>query len=544
MSKARTRPIRRWSALVAAVAIAGSACVGDIGGPAPVDTANQGLCGDDAPFVRRLTLDAYAATIDAVLGVDIRDRAAAALPTDLRADGFSNTANALIVTLDHVESYAALAEVVANEVNLAALAQTHGGCDTFTADCERRVTTSLATALFRHPPDAEEVDALLPLFEDVRTEGDEFSVAVGLVLEALLQSPRFLYRIEKERGEGSVALDGFEVASRLSYFLWGAPPDEPLLAAADQLHDDVAIEAQVDRMLDDPRARANAQRFLIDWLDLHRLDNLQRDAALFPDWDPSLGLDMKAETVAFFTHLALDENRPLAELFNAQLTFVTPELATHYGFENVGEDGRVALTDLPERGGLLTQGAVTTLGGNTSSMVGRGLYILENILCGHLADPPPGVDTTPPEITEETPQRQLSEERVDNPACGGCHVQIEPVAWGIERFDATGRHTTEDRFGNALAQDGTVVLEHGQVDFASIAELGDLLASSDRVRACMGRKSTQFALGRPLHPNERPSDQCTDDEVTERFLASKGTYRDLMVAIALSTSFRHVEGQK
>lgn len=535
---------RRGSALVLMVALAGSACVGDIGGGSPTDTVEQEFCGDDAPFVRRLTLDEYAATIEAVLDVDIRDRAVSALPTDLRADGFSNTANALIVTLDHVEAYAALAEVVSTEVNLGALAQKHAGCEDFAPECERKLVTNLATALFRHPPEPEEVDALSHLFEDVRTEGDDFTVAVGLVLEALLQSPRFLYRIEKERGEGSVALDGYEIASRLSYFLWGAPPDETLLDAVAGLHEDAAIEAQVDRMLEDPRARENAQRFLIDWLDLHRLDNLQRDPSLFPEWDPALGVDMKAETVQFFTHLALDEKRPLADLFNAQLTFVTPELATHYGFEDVGTDGRVALSDLPERGGFLTQGAMTTLGGNTSSMVGRGLYILENILCGHLADPPPGVDTTPPEITEETPQRQLSEERVDNPSCGGCHYQIEPVAWGIERFDATGRHTTEDRFGNALAQDGTVVLEDGKVDFESIAELGDLLAGSERVRACIGRKTTQFALGRPLDLDERPSDQCTDDEVTERFLASGGTYRDLMVAIALSTSFRHVEGQK
>lgn len=539
----------RWPGLALVLAMVGSAtmsgaCVGDIGGgDEPADEVGQRFCGADVPFVRRLTLDEYAATVEALLEVDLRDQAAEALPADLYADGFSNTANALIVTLDHVESYAALAEFVATEVDLEALADDHG-CTSFGDDCERELTTHLATELFRHPPEAEEVDALLHLFEDVQTEGDDFTVAVGLVLEALLQSPRFLYRIEKERGEGSVALDGYEIASRLSYYVWGSPPDEDLLAAAKGLHEDAAIEAQVDRMLDDPRARDNAQRFLVDWLDLHRLDNLQRDEALFPDWDPALGVDMKAETVQFFTHLALEEERPLAELFDAQLTFVTPELATHYGFDEPEADGRVSLADLPERGGLLTQGAIASLGGNTSSMVTRGLYILENILCGHLADPPPGVDTTPPEVTAETPQRTLSEERVDNAACGGCHYQIEPVAWGIERFDATGRHTTEDRFGNPLEQDGTVVLEEGQVDFETTAELGELLAGSERVAACMSRKSTQYALGRPLELEDRPNDQCIDDEVTKRFLASSGTYRDLVLAIALSTSFRHVEGQK
>ncbi|MEM6789075.1 MAG: DUF1592 domain-containing protein, partial [Myxococcota bacterium] len=294
-------------AVVATLGLGG--CVGDIGGggsEAPPGEVAAGLCGADVPFVRRLTLDEYVATVDAVLDVDIDAAARGALPADLRADGFSNTANALIVTLDHVEAYASLAEAIAGAVDLEAIGANFGACSSLEDACAEGLVVDLATALFRHPPSDEEVAALLPLFDDVRTEGDDFSVAVGLVLETLLQSPRFLYRIERERGEGVVALDGRELASRLSYLVWGAPPDVKLVAAGASLRDDATLASEIDRMLDDPRARATAARFLVDWLDLHRLDNLQRDPDLFPDWDPALGVDMKAETVAFFLHLALD----------------------------------------------------------------------------------------------------------------------------------------------------------------------------------------------------------------------------------------------
>ncbi|MEM1032132.1 MAG: DUF1585 domain-containing protein [Myxococcota bacterium] len=153
------------------------------------------------------------------------------------------------------------------------------------------------------------------------------------------------------------------------------------------------------------------------------------------------------------------------------------------------------------------------------------------------------MDTTPPVISEEAPQRELSEERVDNPACAGCHIQIEPVAWGIERFDATGRYVEEDRFGNPLREDGTVVLESGKESFDSIGELGALMANSERVRKCMGRKAHQFALGRPLVPRERKADRCADEAVDEDYIEGEGTYRDLLLAVARAPSFRYVEGQ-
>ena len=217
---------------------------------------------------------------------------------------------------------------------------------------------------------------------------------------------------------------------------------------------------------------------------------------------------------------------------------VSPELAAHYGLGEPAEGDVYDLSAMPERGGLLTQGAVLTVGGDESSMVGRGLHMLTTFLCGGLDDPPPGVDTTPPEIEPGLSQRLYSEERVDNPACGGCHSQMEPLAYGLERFDAVGRYRLEDHFGNPLGEDGSVRFpgEAEAVPSATTAELMDRLRASERVRDCMTLTAAQYAIGRPI----LATDGCTMTEVRDRFAASDGTYRDLLLAIAGSRGFRSI----
>ncbi len=248
---------------------------------------------------------------------------------------------------------------------------------------------------------------------------------------------------------------------------------------------------------------------------------------------------MKAETRAYFERLVWEENRPLGELWNAQTTFISGRLAAYYGLEPTGDaPAEYDLSDVPERGGFLTQGSLLTIGGPSASMVARGKFFLENVLCGAVSDPPPGVDTTPPEPMPGYTQRDQSEERRMNPTCGGCHGQMDPLAYGLERFDGAGSFAVMDEFGNELRQDGEVLFpgEQEPVPFATIGELMDLLAGSDRVRDCASLKATQFALGRGL----ADSDGCSLVAVRDAFAASEGTYRDLMVAIALSPGFRSV----
>ncbi|MDQ3031476.1 MAG: DUF1592 domain-containing protein [Myxococcota bacterium] len=507
------------------------ACAGEVVDPGP-------------SLVRRMTIDEYIATVQASVGVDVGDDARRLLPRDLRADGFSNTAAALITTIDHVAAYEELARLAVERADVAAIAGEHAGCTEVTQACARELALSLGQHLYRAPPTEEELAALAPIADAVSAEGEDFTVVTGLMLEAMMQSPRFLYRVERETGAAPAVsrdLDGWEMASRLSYLVLGAPPDAALLAAAadDALRNDADIEAHVRRMLAEERARATSRRFASDWLRLGRLENLARDEARFPDWDPALGHDMRDETLALFDEIAWSGERPLTDLFDAEETFLTGRLATHYGLEPTGDaQARYDLSEIPERGGLLTQGAVLTVGGDGSSMVGRGIYLLETFLCGHLDSPPPGVDTTPPDISPGNSQREYSEGRVANPSCAGCHIQMEPIAWGIERFDATGSHQLEDEFGNALQQDGWLRIpgQSTQTDYSSVAELAALLATSERARDCASLKATQFAIGRPL----AASDGCSLRDMRDRYVEGEGTWTDLVVAIATSPGFRAI----
>jgi hypothetical protein len=171
-------------------------------------------------------------------------------------------------------------------------------------------------------------------------------------------------------------------------------------------------------------------------------------------------------------------------------------------------------------------------------MVARGLFVFDNILCQHPESPPPGVDTTPPEVTPGQSQRDYSEERTGNPSCAGCHLQFEPFAWGLERYLADGSHSLVDHLGNELREDGALRLpgEDDPLPYENAAEMVELLAGADAVRECLAVKGTQFAIGRPLADN----DECSIGKLQERFSDSGQTWRDLVLSIALSPGFRSI----
>jgi hypothetical protein len=504
----------------------------------------EGELVDPGPnLVRRLTVTEYVNSVQALLGVDVSADAVARLPAELRADGFTNTASGLISTLEHIEGYDALAEIaVAGIPDLAGFVGTWASCTDFTDACQRDYVEALGRRVFRRPLTVAEVDSLAAIFGAAQAEGDSFEVGAGLVLEAMLQSPPFLYRLEDETsGEVSRALDGWEMASRLSFLLWAGPPDDALLdaAEADALASDAEIAAQVERMLADPRARNASVQFVADWLHLSRLDNLPRNPERFPGWSTAIGHAMQDETVAYFESIAWEQDRALVDLFAAQEAWLTPELAAYYGLEPMGTGLAVYdVSGVPERGGLLTQGSLLTIGGDESSMVSRGLFVLQTILCGDLASPPPGIDTTPPEVEPGKSQRDYSEERTSNDNCSGCHRQMEPLAWGLERFLADGTYATEDWLGNPLQEDGYLLLpgEAEPQPYDTVAEMMQLLAGSDAARECIARKATQFAVARPL----LGSDACSIDGLQASFAASSGTWRDLVTAVATSPGFRSI----
>lgn len=488
-------------------------------------------------WLRRLTAPEYVETVRSAAGVEIGKEAGDILPKDVRADGFSNTAYALGVDLSHVEAYARMAEIVVGKLDVPAFLKEFNLKPDPNPDGLRKSIARIGHWLLRGPLEDHEVTAFLNVAGSVTAQDGDFTAAMTFVIEAMLQSPRFIYRVENQRGDGTAwPVGDYELASRLSYTLWGGPPDRELMRAADagELYDRRNVEKQVVRMLGDPRVKRRSLQFVTEWLDLDRLATLRPNPEKFPHWDAALAADMRAETLAFFEDVVWRQQRPLADLLNAKVTYATPRLAKFYGLP---ENGSVALarydlTKVPGRGGLLTQGSVLTVGGDEASMVARGLFVLNDILRGAVNNPPPGLDTRPVPAKPGLSKRGAAQRRIENPTCGACHVRFETLAFALEKYDGVGAYRERDEHGNELREDGEVLFpgEAKPVSYKTAAELMNLLAGHDRVRENLTRKVVQFAIGRPLNAADAPAVRA----IHESAQAAGGTYPELMRAIVLS----------
>jgi hypothetical protein len=494
-------------------------------------------------WVRRLTVPEYIDTVRSLTGVDIAREARETLPPDIRADGFSNTAYNLTVDLKHIEAYSRLAGIIVGKMNVRQFAKRFSRKRGFTDDVMRDLVAKMGKWLLRAPLEEHEVAAFRGVSTTVAAAGGTFEEALSLLVEAMLQSPRFLYRVENERGDGTAwVVSEYELASRMSYIIWGAPPDTQLLEAAEngQLFEHDGLEAQLKRMLDDPRAAKRSAEFVHEWLNLGRLANMKPNPEKFPQWNADLANDMRAETIAFFDDVVWKQNRPLADLLNAKLTYATPRLARHYGLPvQGGGQARYDLKSVPERGGLLTQGSVLTIGGDEASMVTRGLFVLRDLLRSGVKDPPPSVNTEPVPSKAGLTQRNIARKRIADKTCGGCHIKFEPLAFGLEKFDGIGAFHEKDEHGNTLRDDGEILFPGTAktVPYDSSAELMNLLAGSDRVQQCLTWKVAQFALGRPLGP----ADSRTLDKVHQAAQKGGGTYPSLMRAIVKSDLVQKIQ---
>lgn len=499
---------------------------------------------------RRLTRREYAATIRDVFGVDLHEEIEAILPPDVRTDGFSNTSYNLTVDLKHVEGYARIGELLGERIDSRAFAKRFSKELNLTDKAMIPLIERMGETVLRAPLTGEETALYRGISTSVASAGGDFEDAIATLVEAMVQSPRFLYRIEdvprvhSGRSGGDRLASDFELASRLSYTIWGSTPDGELLRLAREgnLNREDAIRSQARRMLKDPRAVAQSLVFASEWLHLDRLSFLQPDPGHFSNWNPELAEMMRAETLAFFEEVAWKRKRPLAALLNESVTFLTPELAGHYGLPRVEttSEGRLAKVDLgdePSRGGLLTQGSVLTIGGDEASMVTRGLFVLNDLLRGVIQDPPPCVDTTPVASRPGLTQRTVAMERVADKSCGGCHAKFEPLAYGLERFDGLGSFRMKDSFENLLREDGEVLFP-GEAEarpFSSVAELMDLLAASPRVSETITWKFTQFAMGRPLNARDAAQVQIIHESAKN----GGGTYEALVAALVESRLFRY-----
>jgi hypothetical protein len=407
-----------------------------------------------------------------------------------------------------------------------------------TPACVRGNLENLARRAWRRPVTPGEIDKLMRLAaapppSDSKSEQQNLRQQMETGVEAILVSPSFLFRVENA---ASPRGNDFEMASRLSYFLWSSMPDDELFHAAErrELADPAALQAQARRMLADPKSNALAENFAAQWLEFRNLDFIHRDPARFPQFTADLRDAMRMETELFFEHV-LHEDRGILDFLNAKYTFVNELLAKLYGIPGVaGDRFRQVDLDGTARVGVLTQASVLTVTSYSTrtSPVLRGKWILENILNDPPPPPPANVAALRDPSSEPalTLRQQLEQHRA-NPACAGCHLRMDALGFGLENFDAIGRWRARDE---PLPIDSTGTLPDGS-SFSSPVELAAILAKHPNAFAqCLTEKLLTFALGRELNSQDRVAAAGIGQS------AAKTNYRlsDLILGIVASPAFR------
>lgn len=378
----------------------------------------------------------------------------------------------------------------------------------------RDIARRLATRAFRRPASDTEVDRLSRLARSAVDRGESFEQSVQLMLQAVLCSPHFLFRVELDSDDPNRQpirdLNDFELATRLSYFLWSSAPDDELFALAEkgELRKGDNLAQQAKRMMKDPKARALVDNFAGQWLELRRLVDAMPDKTRFPAFDAKLRSAMRRETEMFFESI-VREDRSLLTFLQADYTFLNEPLAKHYGISGVTGDEfrKVSLTGT-KRGGLITQASILTITSNPTrtSPVKRGKWVLENLL----ADPPPPPPPNVPELEKGelkgTLRQQMEQHRV-NAACATCHQRLDPLGFALENFDAVGAWREKDA-GEPIDSSG--VLPGGE-KFNGAGELTSLLVQTkkDAFLRCMAEKMLTYALGRGLEYY----DKCALDRI-------------------------------
>jgi cytochrome c553 len=381
--------------------------------------------------------------------------------------------------------------------------------------CARAILAGVGRRAFRRPLTDADLKPLLTFYRSGREERD-FDFGIEKALRALLVSPDFLFRIEQDPQSSATAsatasvyrIGDLELASRLSFFLWSTVPDDQLLLLAEKgkLHDPAVLDAQVRRLLDDPRAESLVTNFAGQWLYIRNLTQMKPDPDIFPEFDESLRQSFQRETELFFQNI-LREDRSVMELLDANYTFLNQRLAEHYGVPNIygSQFRKVTLAD-PNRGGLLGQGSILTVTSypNRTSVVQRGKWILDNLLGSPPPPPPQNFDLEPhaPDGRVLT-MRQAMEQHRSNAICQSCHARMDPIGFALENYDGVGKWRDRDD-GGVIDASGKLP---GGVQFEKAAGLKKILVSDYRgqFEDTVTEKFLTYALGRGLEYYDKPA---------------------------------------
>ncbi len=520
--------------------------------------------------IRRLNRTEYNNTIRDLIGLDLRP--ADDFPADDVGYGFDNIADVLATPPILVEMELAAAEAVIDAafrdqaarrrimtppVDAVPLAFRKYTPPVRSVTGSKGLRTTVATAVdpelvrqqrvydilrafvdraFRRPATHDELTRLLTIVLAAEKDGEDPEAALRLALRAVLASPPFLFRLEQVRDPASAPAGDFDLASRLSYFLWSSLPDDELyqLAARGELRQRANLRAQVRRMLADPRAQALSANFAGQWLQTRRTVEIAPDPTLYPEFDDALRSAMIRETQLFCRSIQ-EEDRSILDFLDADYTFVNERLARHYGIGGVSgaEFRRVSLAGTP-RGGVLTQASILAVTSNPTrtSPVKRGKWILENILGTPPAPPPSGVEALKEggaAGSSGTLRDRMERHRTD-PACASCHRQMDPLGFALENFDAVGAwRTVED--GRPI--DATGKLPAGR-DFRGAEGLRAVLRPRrDAFARCLAEKMLTYALGRGLDR----SDRRDVDHIVARLKADGYRFSALVLAVVESRPF-------
>ena len=494
---------------------------------------------------RRLNAAEYNNTVRDLLGVN--SRPADAFPADGGGGGgFDNNADTLFLPPILMEQYLRAAGDVLKEASADRLFARRPGEVVTKQEAAHQSIEAFATRAFRRPAKKEEVDRLYRLFESADKRGASFEDAVRLALKGALVSPQFLFRVEQEQdSKEPYTIGDYELASRLSYFVWSSMPDEELskLAGEKKLSDPEVLTQQVRRMLKDPKSKALAENFGGQWLTFRDLKTTaQPDRKRFREFTPALRDAMYDEAVELVDSVFRDD-RPLLTLIDADYTFLNDVLAKHYGIKDVRgqEMRRVKLPDGSPRGGVLGLGGVLTVTSYPlrTSPVLRGKWVLDEILG---APPPP----PPPEVTE-LPQddvqpdglsfRKRLETHRSRAECASCHARMDPIGFGLENFDPVGRWRTEQA-GQPVDAGGE--LTTGET-FTGPGELKKILAKrKDAFARAVTEKMLAYALGRGLEYYDQPAVKG----ITDALAGDEYRSSTLVVEIAKSYPFRYRRNER
>lgn len=395
-----------------------------------------------------------------------------------------------------------------------------------------------ASRAFRRPATNQEVQRLVGLANVVRDQGGTFEESIQVAFQAILVSPHFLFKVERADLEGeqeSRRIGPYELATRISYFLWSSMPDDELLMMAHrgQITDQKRLLEKVGRMIQDPRSNQFVEHFAGQWLQLRNLDVVEPDKKKFSSYDSEIRDLMRRETMTFFAGV-MRANSPVTQLLNADHTYLNEKLAGYYGIEGVrGDQFRKVSLKGTSRGGLLTHGSVLTVTSNPTrtSPVKRGKWILDNLL----NTPPPPAPPNVPELEKEQLSgslRERMEQHRENPACAACHQMMDPLGFALENFDAVGRWRDREA-GHPVDASGE--LPDG-TQFEGVEQLRALLAGkrrNDFVR-CVAEKMLIYATGR----GTEYYDQCAIDQIVEYAGENDHRFAYLIAGIILSDPFQ------